>query len=101
MCFTAAILICRKMLMHIAVDRGAKEGLNFFAYVDYLAKNGYVPPGGKGWVDHIRKKGNEANHEIVIMQKDDAEDLLSFIEMLLRIVHEFPSRVPGNSTPAP
>jgi len=49
---------------------------------------------GKGWVDHIRKKGNEANHEIVIMKKGDALDLITFIEMLLKFIYEFPSRIP-------
>lgn len=94
-CYTGAVLLCRKIMMHIAVDCGAKAGLSFMKYVDYLADNSYVPPGSKAWVDHIRRKGNEANHEIVIMQKDDAENLVSFVEMLLRIVHEFPNRVPG------
>ena len=30
--FTAAVLICRKMLMNIAVSQGAKEGLKFIEY---------------------------------------------------------------------
>jgi hypothetical protein len=47
----------------LGVAEGAKEGLSFQAYVDHLSAKGYVPPNGKGWVDHIRKKGNEANHE--------------------------------------
>jgi hypothetical protein len=61
--------------------------------VEYLSDQNYVPPDGKGWVDHIRKKSNEANHEIVIMKKEDALDLISFIEMLLRLIYEFPSRL--------
>ncbi|MGB2862249.1 MAG: DUF4145 domain-containing protein [Sedimentisphaerales bacterium] len=92
--FTAAVLACRKLLMHIAVEKGAKEGIHFIEYVEYLSKSGYVPPDGKGWVDHIRKKGNEANHEITIMSKGDALDLISFSEMLLRFIYEFPMRIP-------
>lgn len=65
--YTAAILCCRKLLMNIAVAQGAGEGLSFAAYVDYLADQGYLPPNGKKWVSHIRKKGNEATHEIKIM----------------------------------
>ena len=49
-------------------------------------------------VDHIRKKGNEANHEIVLMEKEDAEDLLVFSEMLLKFIYEFPKRVPPSVT---
>ncbi len=92
--YTAAVLVCRKMLMNIAVTQGAAEGLKFIEYVNYLAEKGYVPPNGKHWVDHIRKKGNEATHEITLMTEADAKELLLFMEMLLRFVYEFPSMVP-------
>lgn len=91
---TAAVLTCRKLLMNIAVSEGAAAGKTFMDYVEYLAKNGYVPPKGKDWVDHIRRKGNEANHEIVLMTESHASELISFAEMLLKFIYEFPSRVP-------
>jgi hypothetical protein len=91
---TAATLVCRKLLMNIAVAEGAPPGKAFIEYVEYLANQGYVPPKGKGWVDHIRKKGNEATHEIVVMTRADAEELVAFTEMLLKFIFEFPSRVP-------
>jgi hypothetical protein len=53
-----------------------------------------VPPNGKHWVDHIRKKGNEATHEIALMGADDAADLIVFSEMLLKFIYEFPNRIP-------
>ncbi|MCK4428523.1 MAG: DUF4145 domain-containing protein [candidate division Zixibacteria bacterium] len=90
---TAAVLACRKLLMHIAVKQGAQEGQSFMEYVEYLAAKGYVPPNGKIWVDHIRKKGNEANHEIALMMKEDAVDLITFIEMLLKFIYEFPHKI--------
>jgi len=93
-CYTAAVLISRKMLMNIAVEQGAEPGKPFIQYVSYLAENGYVPPNGRHWVDHIRKKGNEATHEIAIMKEQDASDLIVFIEMLLRFIYEFPAMVP-------
>ena len=93
-CYTAAVLLCRKMLMNIAVSQGAKEGLKFIDYVNYLSDNGYIPPNGKHWVDHIRKKGNEATHEIALMKENDAKELIAFIEMLLRFIYEFPNLVP-------
>jgi len=93
-CYTGAVLLCRKMLMNIAVTQGAKEGLRFIEYVSYLSDNGYTPPNGKHWVDHIRKKGNEATHEIAIMNEGDAQELIAFIEMMLRFIYEFPSMVP-------
>jgi hypothetical protein len=92
--YTAGVLACRKLLMHLAVTQGAKQGESFVNYVDHLAAQGYVPPNGRAWVDHIRKKGNEANHEIRITGKQDAEELIVFAEMLLKFMFEFPSRVP-------
>jgi hypothetical protein len=91
---TSAVLACRKLLMNIAVEQGAKEGESFLKYVDFLASSGYVPPNGKGWVDHIRKKGNEATHEIKIMVEADAVELISFAEMLLKFIYEFPNKIP-------
>jgi hypothetical protein len=92
-CYTLAVLACRKLLMHIAVSKGAEMGKNFVCYVEYLSTNNYVPPDAKDWVDHIRTKGNEANHEITLMGKEDAEELLSFIEMLLKVIFEFPASI--------
>jgi hypothetical protein len=98
--YTACVLIGRKLLMHIGVEKGAEENKPFLYYVDHLANQGYVPPNGKHWVDHIRRKGNEANHEIRVMGKDDAKELLIFLEMLLRFIYEFPSMIPDESIDA-
>lgn len=92
--YTASVLASRKMLMNIGVQQGAKEGEKFIEYIDHLAQNGYIPPNGRGWVDHIRKKGNEATHEIALMGQSDAEELIAFTEMLLKFIYEFPARVP-------
>ncbi len=89
--YTAAVLCCRKLLMHIAVAKGAETGGTFASYVDYLSANHYISADAKEWVDHIRDKGNEANHEIVIMSAEDAKDLLTFCEMLLKTIFEFPA----------
>lgn len=91
--FTSVVLACRKLLMHIAVSKGAPVGKLFIEYVEFLSTNNFIPPDAKDWVDHIRVKGNEANHEISIMEKSDAEDLISFAEMLLKIVYEFPANI--------
>lgn len=97
--YTASVLACRKLLMNIAVSKDARPDQSFVKYIEYLAEQGYVPPGGEGWVDHIRKRGNEATHEIRLMNDDDATELLLFAEMLLRFVYEFPARVPASTTP--
>ncbi|MCK4458549.1 MAG: DUF4145 domain-containing protein [Methanosarcinales archaeon] len=89
---TAAVLCCRKLLMNLAVSKGASEGQKFIEYVEYLSDKGFIPPDGRDWVDHIRKKGNEATHEIAIVEREDAEELLSFVEMLLKFIYEFPAK---------
>jgi hypothetical protein len=95
--YTAAVLICRKLLMNVAVNLNAPTNQKFIEYVEYLATKGYVPPNARGWVDHIRKKSNEANHEIQLMSLTDAEELINLTEMLLKIIYEFPKRVPGTT----
>lgn len=92
--YTAAVLLCRKLLMNISVQHGADEGKSFQFYINFLQDQGFIPPNGKEWVDHIRRKGNEATHEIAVMDKSHAEDLINFSEMLLRFIFEFPNRIP-------
>lgn len=99
--YTAAVLACRKLLMHIAVSKGAEKDKGFTYYAKYLADKHYVPPDAVGWVDHIKDKGNEANHEIVIMDKADAKDLLMFSEMLLKVIYEYPAAVRKKEETAP
>ena len=95
--YTASVLCCRKLLMNIAVSKGADKGLKFIEYVEYLSDKHFIPPDGKDWVDHIRTKGNEATHEISIMKKEDAEELITFIEMLLKFIYEFPATIKKKS----
>jgi hypothetical protein len=99
--YTASVLCCRKLLMHIAVAKGAEVGKKFIDYIEFLADKNYIPPDARDWVDHIRSKGNEANHEIGIMTKEDAIDLISFSEMLLKLIYEFPAIIKrkNNSNP--
>ncbi|MGZ0875138.1 DUF4145 domain-containing protein [Priestia megaterium] len=91
--FTSSILSCRKILMNVAVSKGAEAGKSFAFYVNFLDEHRYIPPDSKEWVDHIRDKGNEATHEIPSMSKTDALELLHFTEMLLRFVYEMPGEM--------
>lgn len=92
--YTSCVLACRKILMHVAVNLEADEGESFLYYVEYLFEKHFIPPNSKNWVDYIRKRGNEANHEIELMTKEDAELILSFTGMLLKIIFEFPNKMP-------
>lgn len=93
---TAAVLCSRKLLMHIAVDKGAKENKTFRYYVEYFSEAGILPASNEIWIDVIRDKGNDANHEIKMMDIDDGEKLLNFLEMLLKLIYEFPAKAGVN-----
>lgn len=86
--YTAAEAVCRKILMHVAVEKGAAVGGNFAGYVTYLETNGYVTPPMKRWVDQIRKNGNEAMHDIPAPTRERAESTVMFTAELLRLVYE-------------
>jgi len=90
---TGAVMLCRKLLMNVAVAKGAAGNLKFIEYVEWLDANGYIPPNGKGWVDYMRKKGNEATHEIHVSERGDAEKLITFAEMILMFVYELPAAI--------
>ncbi len=78
--------------MHLAADQGAGEGKTFVEYVDYLVDNHWVPPGNREAVDHVRSIGNTANHKLFHATRDEAIELLAFLEMLLKFMYEFPAR---------
>ncbi|WP_342505640.1 DUF4145 domain-containing protein [Sporosarcina sp. FSL K6-2383] len=91
--YTSSVLSCRKLLMNISVTKGAEPGQTFAFYVTFLEKNNFIPPDSREWVDHIRKKGNEATHEIPSIEEEDAIELLGFTEMLLLFVYEMPGKM--------
>ena len=85
---TAAETVCRKILMHIAVDKGAKQGAPFASYIDFLEKAGYVTPPMRDWVKLIKDHGNEANHKLPPPERQRAEGTVLFTAQLLRTVYE-------------
>jgi hypothetical protein len=94
---TACVLVCRKIIHHIAVDRrGTAQGKfgNFKEAIEYLNDNHYLPPGGDRWVHYVRDRANEENHEIKLMSREDADALLMLTRHLLIHIYDLPSRVP-------
>lgn len=87
--YSASVMCCRKLLMHIAVSEGAEENKNFKHYVDFLLDE-HLPKNAKEWVELIREKGNFANHEIELMTEEDSKHLIYFSGMLLKNLYEFP-----------
>ena len=79
--------------MHVAVDLGADKNKKFIDYIDYFEKEGYISKNARSWVDKIRKLGNEANHEIMIGNKEDAKKIIEFSAMLLKTNYEYPKEI--------
>ena len=85
--------------MHIAVDKGAKEGESFQAYLTFLEERGYITPPIKSWADIIRQNGNESTHRILVPDKTRAENTFMFTMQLLRIIYEMEYRATKYITP--
>lgn len=86
--FTACELLCRNILMHVAVEKGAEEGQTFAQYIDYLASAGYVTPPMTSWVKLIKDHGNKSAHTIDPPDRTRAESTLMFTAELLRLTYE-------------
>ena len=98
---TACEMVCRKILMHVAVDKGAERGGNFTSYVTSLEEAGYVTPPMKPWVDLIRKRGNIAVHELPHTDPHEALGTLTFTEQLLRNTYEMQALADRFAGPPP
>lgn len=91
---TAAVMLCRKLLVHIAVAQGlpAKNANgyapNFQTAVTHLETEGLITRRMLPWVKRIKDVGNEANHEIARIDKDVANDVALFTEQLLKLTYE-------------
>lgn len=92
--YTSAVMLCRKLLFHIAVAHGlppkdAKDRApSFAAAVEHLETEGLVTRKMRPWVDRIKDVGNDANHEITPVDQSSALDVATFTEQLLRLTYE-------------
>jgi len=91
--YTGSVLMCRKILSYIAVQKGAETGRSFSYVLGYLAE-GHLPPSLENWLEYLRARSSEAHHEIFIMNRQDALATIAFLEALLRFIYELPNRVP-------
>jgi len=90
--YTASEMMCRKILMHIAVDLGlSKAGEQFITYVNDLEAAGYLTTGLKPVVDTLRSRGNIANHELPGSTEPDSLTTITITEYLLRGIYELPA----------
>jgi hypothetical protein len=93
--YTAAEIMCRKILMHLAVDQAdAQPGASFASYVDALEAKGFITTGLKGVIDQVRKRGNVANHELAASSKEDSLTTITITGHLLEAMYELPGMAP-------
>lgn len=90
--FTGAVLLCRALITHIAVEKGAKARCTFAEGLKHLQDGQWLPKDSDEWVDRIRSEGNKGNHERVVFDKPAAEDVMDFTDMLLRLTYNFQHR---------
>ena len=86
--YRASDMLCRKVLMHIAVEEDAEEGKSFSYYVDYLVEKQIISQKMKKWVDKIRIYGNEQTHEIKELDLESSKKTLQFTIQLLITIYE-------------
>lgn len=92
--YMAAVMLCRKLLLHIAVAAGLPEenekgrGPGFAECVTHLATAGVITQQMLEWVEPIKDIGNEATHKIVVVTKEQAEQVATFTLQLLVLAYE-------------
>ena len=89
--YTAAEIMCRKILMHLAVDvANSKAGATFKDYIADLDKAGYISTALKPAVEKVRDRGNAANHDLPASTEADSLVTLKITEHMLRSIYEIP-----------
>jgi hypothetical protein len=92
--YTAAEIMCRKILMHLAVDvAGSTPGKSFVQYIDDLEAGNYIMAGLKPVVDQIRSRGNKANHELPASTEQESISTMTIAHHLLSGIYELPNLV--------
>lgn len=89
--FTAASMVCRKILMACACEEGDGEGKSFAQYVDHITTKVLTFPRATAAIDAIRSIGNDANHKVTFVAQADARRSLEIITYMLNAVYALPS----------
>lgn len=96
--YAGVAMICRKLLLHVAhthrrgVNPDVKAFSNFAQAVEYLENEHVILASHKLWVDQIRKLGNRANHELPVIEQDEARNIMQFTHQLFVNVYEMPAK---------
>ena len=74
--YTAVAMICRKLLMNIAVDHEANKNKTFQVYVEYIQEKNLVSKSATELLTEIKDIGNDANHEIPQVSAEKANQII-------------------------
>ncbi len=85
--YTAVAMICRKLLMNIAVDHGAEKNQQFQIYVEYIQKENLVSKSATELLKKIKNIGNDANHEIPQVSKAQANLILQLTNEVINQIY--------------
>jgi hypothetical protein len=98
--YAAAEMMCRKILMHVAVDKGlAKVGQSFVSYMNALQAAGYITTGLEEVVDQVRDRGNVANHDLPASSEQESHVTLMITQHLMEAVYELPGMAAAPAQP--
>ena len=94
--YTASVLMCRKLLMHMACDKaGTKEGANFTTCIDELISSNELPKSHEPLLQAIRKSGNGGTHKLESIDEKEAKTTIVVTEQCLRNLYELPNQIAG------
>lgn len=93
-CYRASAVMARRTLEAVTVDQGQTSG-TLAARLTALSSSGVLQPTLGDWAREVRLVGNTGAHfdPIETVQREDAEQLLSFVQELLRYLYELPAEL--------
>jgi len=84
-------MLCRKILMVCAVDKGDTDGQSFAHYVDYLSSTILTYPAAKASLDGMKRIANDANHKVSFATEAEGRKAMQTAKYLLDAVYALPT----------
>ncbi|MEB3024060.1 DUF4145 domain-containing protein [[Mycobacterium] crassicus] len=101
---TAAVMMCRKLLFHVAVEHGLPDkdskgrGPTFAEALDHIEESDVFTARMRPWVERIKDVGNEANHDLAAISLAQARDVATFTRQLINLAYELDAMIAGPNT---
>ena len=85
--YTATVMLCRKLIMSLAVDLGATEGATYKEYIKYILDTD-LATSIISILEPIRVHGNHTNHYLAPPSEEVAEEIFMITTAFLHTVRE-------------